>query len=117
MTKSRLVVRTFVNHVNRAAGPDARVDLEPLSYESSGVQDSIDALVSGLEIFAAIVAVAALIAIGQAIGRQVFVVASDDEIHRAMGLRPRERLAGLAAPFVAAGVAGVSAVGSAAAAA
>jgi ABC-type lipoprotein release transport system permease subunit len=98
--------RAFVNGFEQAAGPRAVVDVEPLGYESAGVQDSIDALASGLWIFAAIAAVAALMAIGQVIGRQVFAAGSDDEILRAIGLGPRQRLVGLAAPFFAVGAIG-----------
>jgi ABC-type lipoprotein release transport system permease subunit len=100
------LAREFVDAVSRLVGPDAVVDFEPISYESAGVRDSIDALAVGLWIFAGVVALAGLVAVGQTVGRQVFVASADDATFRALGLLLRQRIMGLAAPFVAVGVLG-----------
>ena len=104
--------RAFVDAVTRAAGEDASIDFEPLRFESAGVQDSIDALSVGLWMFAAIAAAAGLVIVGRAVGRQVLLASSDDGVHRAIGMRPRERIGALVVPFALTGaVGGVLALG------
>ncbi|MGH7359873.1 MAG: ABC transporter permease, partial [Candidatus Rokuibacteriota bacterium] len=96
----------FTDAVEEIYGSSERQFLEPVEAESAGVDDSIDVLVVGLLLFALAVGVAGAAVVGLALGRQAFAAATEDPVHRALGLRPGQRFAALLAPGLLAAVGG-----------
>jgi hypothetical protein len=98
----------FTDAVQRIYGVTPEQFLEPVAAESAGVDDSIDVLVVGLLLFAAVAGLAGATAVGLALGRQAFATAEDGPTLRALGLSPRARFLVLFAPALPVAVAGAT---------
>lgn len=89
----------FIRAVQRIYGRD-HVEFDPVSFESAGVQDQLDVLSTGLLAFAAVAALAGLVAIGQSLARRMLVGAAEHPALRALGMSRREQVAALLGPAV-----------------
>ena len=98
-------VPEFIEAVDALTGPDVEVDFEPVSYQSAGVRDSLDALSAALLLFAAVAGLAALVVLVQAVGRQTWAAAQDEPLLAALGMPGRHRTMVLALPPLLAGAA------------
>jgi FtsX-like permease family len=83
---------------------DRRVSLEPATL--TGVGDSLDVLTLGLLLFAVVVGVAGLVAIGQTLGRRATLAASDQPTLRALGMTAGQRFGVLAGDTIPVAVVG-----------
>jgi hypothetical protein len=93
-------VPAFIEKVRGLAPPGTDADFTPLSFESGRVNDSIDVLAAGLLVFGVVVAAAGLVAVAQAVGRHVFVAATEQTALRALGMGRVERTLALGVPLV-----------------
>ncbi|MEX2267405.1 MAG: FtsX-like permease family protein, partial [Acidimicrobiia bacterium] len=99
-------IRAFTRAVRDIPGGEA-VGFRNESFDTGGITDSIDVLTAGLLLFAAIAALAALVALGQAISRQAALAASGHESLRALGMSRRQHVVALTIAALPAVVAGV----------
>ena len=95
----------FIRAVQRIYGRD-HVQVMPVTFESAAVQDQLGVLSTGLLVFAAVVAIAGTVAIGQTLARQMFLGAARHPALLVIGMKRRERAAALLGPAAVVAVGG-----------
>ena len=90
-------VPAFIRAAQRIYGRE-HVEVQPVSFESATVQDQLSVLSTGLLLLAAVAALAGVVAIGQAIAREMFRDAVEHPALHAIGMTTRERAAALLGP-------------------
>lgn len=101
-------VPAFRKRVGKLVGRDTELRFESVGSLSRPIDDAVSTVAVGLWVFAAVVALAALVALGVALARQAFLGARDDETLGAMGMSRRHRFAANLVPFVGATLAGAA---------
>ena len=96
---------TFLRELHRLAGPTAQLGVYPSDYVKSS-QRTLDALTTALAAFGLVAAAAGLVALGQAVNREVASAAETSSTLDALGITRAGRtgvIVGALAPTIAAG--------------
>ena len=100
-------ISAFSAAVRQLTGDKATVSIEPIDTgPAEGLHDGLRVLAAGLFVFAAVAAVAALVALATVLGRRALNATTDDPVLAAMGMSVRQRSLAAGAPVVPAVLAG-----------
>lgn len=102
-------VPRFLGQLRREIGDDMVVD--PVALSIGGVQDSIDVLTVGMLVFAAVAALAGVVALWLTIARQVALFAATQAPVRDLGMTRRMHAVALGGPVVVAAAIGTVVAG------
>ena len=100
--------QAIVGAARRIFGDSPSFDVQSSTNATAGVQDAVDVLTVALWVFAAVAALAGVVAVGIVVQRQLALVVDDQYTLRALGLGRRARGAAAAAVLAPVAVGGVA---------